>query len=156
MNIQVSNNIKALNCHEISGISSSALAQEFSNIKKIPLSHLFYDLFNFPEQQFFSNGVLQFVDGANTDNTGVLALIRRNCTKIIACLANGNPIDGDDITSEAANTMGSLAGLFGTQYNDKISYDANNAINEQRKVFESSEWNDLVKVLREKVKHGTY
>ena len=69
-------------------------------------------------------------------------------------MANGNPIDGDDITSEAANTMGSLAGLFGAQYNYMISTDANDAINEQRQVFETSKWDELVDALRLKVKHG--
>lgn len=154
--IQVNTLISALNCHEISGISSSALAQEFSGItiRNEYIPHFVYDFFDFPEQQFFSNGVQRFVDGANTDNTGVLALIRRNCTKIVACLANGNPINDDDITSEAANTMGSLAGLFGAQKNDKILNDANDAINEQRQVFETEKWNELVKALREKVKHG--
>ena len=156
VSIQVNERISALNCHEISGISSSALAQEFSGITLMDgyLPHFFYDFFDFPEQQFFSNGYQRFVDGANTDNTGVLALIRRNCTKIAACLANGNPIDGDDITSEAANTMGSLAGLFGAQYNYMISTDANDAINEQRQVFETSKWDELVDALRMKVKHG--
>jgi len=158
LNVGIQSNtlISALNCHEISGISSSALAQEFSGItiRNEYIPHFVYDFFDFPEQQFFSNGVQRFVDGANTDNTGVLALIRRNCTKIVACLANGNPINDDDITSEAANTMGSLAGLFGAQKNDKISNDANDAINEQRQVFETEKWNELVKALREKVKHG--
>ena len=156
VSMQVTKRISALNCHEISGISSSALAQEFSGITStnVYLPHFVYDFFDFPEKQFFSNGVQRFVDGANTDNTGVLALIRRNCTKIAACLANGNPINGDDITSEAANTMGSLAGLFGAQKNDMISTDANDAINEQRQVFETNKWNELVEALRKKVAQG--
>jgi hypothetical protein len=35
-----------------------------------------------------------------------------------------------------------------------ISTDANDAINEQRQVFETSKWDELVDALRMKVKHG--
>jgi hypothetical protein len=86
--------------HEISGISSAAIAQMLGGVSDVA-----YDLLNFPEHQYFTNGVKKFNDGGTTDCTGTLALIRRNVTKIIACLACNDAITSPTITDANESPM---------------------------------------------------
>lgn len=149
--VEVTNNIQSLTCSEISGISSAAIAQMLGGVSDVT-----YDLLNLPEHQYFTNGVKKFIDGGTTDCTGTLALIRRNVTKIIACLACNDAITSPTITDANASCYGTLAGLFGTQksssdYIDRVSNDDYNSF---RQVFEKNKWDELITALKEKDLQG--
>ena len=130
--VKEKNDIEEITCNEISGISSAAIAQVLAGVP-----HVAYDLLNFPEHQYFTNGVKKFNDGGTTDCTGTLALIRRNVTKIIACLACNDAITSPTITDANESCYGTLAGLFGTQNSSSdIDGVSNEDYNKFRQVFE--------------------
>ena len=100
-----------LTIHEISGISSCNLAQT----KGDSLSDISYDLANFPSFEYFGNGRQKMVDGGSSDNTGILALLRRDCKSIVACLSCNLTVDMEDsvLCDANAHSLGTLAALFG-------------------------------------------
>ena len=148
--VKVKNDIEEITCNEISGISSAAIAQVLAGVP-----HVAYDLLNFPEHQYFTNGATKFVDGGSTDNTGTLALIRRNVPKIIACLACNAAVTSPDVSDANKGSYGTLAGLFGAQKSTKnIDNVTNEDYNAQRQVFEKEKWDELITVLRQKLKNG--
>lgn len=123
---------KILNIAEVTGISSSfvgamvvdlGLRQKVvntllrflpgipNNVKKFanPTKYSYWS----PESGGPSRG-LSFVDGGLYDNTGVLALLRRNCSCIIACVATDSAIyDADPKTN--GERFSDIAALFGQQ-----------------------------------------
>jgi hypothetical protein len=148
--VQVMDDVQPLTCNEISGISSAAIAEMLGGV-----SNLAYDLLNFPEHQYFTNGVKKFNDGGTTDCTGTLALIRRSVTKIIACLACNDAITSPTITDANASCYGTLAGLFGTQKSSSdIDRVSNEDYNKFRQVFEREKWDELIAALKEKDLQG--
>jgi len=148
--VEVNGPFKSLMCNEIAGISSSAIAQVLAGVP-----HVGYDLLDFPEHQYFINGQVKCVDGGSTDNTGTLALIRRNVTKIIVCLACNAAITSPTIADANQGSYGTLAGLFGAQSSPKdIDGVSSDEYNAQRKVFELNKWDELVAALKEKDKKG--
>jgi len=136
---------KELTCNEIAGISSAVFASSLG--PSVP--QFFYNTVMFPKYQYFSNGVQRFVDGGSTDNTGILALLRRGCTKIVAGIACNSSIDAGDPSDVDKSSYGHIAGLFGVQKSEfcKVS---KQQYNEQRKVFDSSKWDELLTALKKK------
>jgi len=148
--VKVIDDVQPLTCNEISGISSAAIAEMLGG-----MSNVAYDLLNFPEHQYFTNGVKKFNDGGTTDCTGTLALIRRSVTKIIACLACNDAITSPTITDANASCYGTLAGLFGTQKSSsEIDRVSNEDYNKFRQVFEREKWDELIAALKEKDLQG--
>jgi len=148
--VKVIDDVQPLTCNEISGISSAAIAEMLGG-----MSNVAYDLLNFPEHQYFTNGVKKFNDGGTTDCTGTLALIRRSVTKIIACLACNDAITSPTITDANASCYGTLAGLFGTQKSSsEIDRVSNEDYNKFRQVFQREKWDELIAALKEKDLQG--
>jgi len=148
--VKVKNDVQPLTCNEISGISSAAIAEMLGGVSDVA-----YDLLNFPEHQYFTNGVKKFNDGGTTDCTGTLALIRRNVTKIIACLACNDAITSPTITDANESCYGTLAGLFGTQNSSSdIDGVSNEDYNKFRQVFEREKWDELIAALKAKDLQG--
>jgi len=137
--------INELKTKEIAGISSAFFASSVG--PSVP--QFLYNAVNFPTYQFFSNGVQRFVDGGSSDVTGILALLRRGCTKIVAGIAADTAIDtpGVNHADVLVSAYGHYAGLFGVQTSEfwKVSKEQYNA---QRKVFESSKWNEFLAGLK--------
>ena len=92
----------------------------------------------------------QFVDGSNCDATGIIALLRRRCMFIIACI----PLNAD-ITSEAdvdnvnVHSFGNVAGLFGRHKSRvRVNGVRSESFNLQRQVFPGDAWDELLSALR--------
>lgn len=155
--------------HEIAGISSSFLPvfrDDDDEDNKGSVSGVSYDTLNFQTIPTFSYtspvGELTtretFVDGRACDNTGILALLRRKCSFIIAGIVANSSLDKDSPAAEDANdnSLGHVAALFGRQASDKaVNYVQNGSFNEQRKVFDSEGWDELIGALRAK-QRGKY
>lgn len=59
------------------------------------------------------------------------------------------------MTNANKSSYGTLAGLFGRQSSDKeIDSVSTEKYNEQRQVFDSTCWDDLIIALRDKLKNG--
>jgi hypothetical protein len=100
-------------------------------------------------------GQLRLTDGGGFDNTGILALLRRKVSKIIACVAMNMSVM-DDLQEDAnISAFGCVAGLFGTMKADK-DVDGMDMphYNACRQVFPSDQWIPLLTALREKVSAG--
>jgi hypothetical protein len=143
--------------HEMAGISSSYLAQSYGE----KLSNFAYEMMNFPTLPTFTyknpGGNIAtretFVDAGGSDNSGVLALLRRKCEFIIACYTTNVAMDAQHVNLEDANVsaLGHLAGLFGRQRsNQPVEMVSNESFNSQRQVFPEDCWDDLLEGLRAK------
>lgn len=141
-----------LSVPEMSGISSSALAQS----KGDSISTLTYKLANFPVfRSALAGARKKYVDGGCTDFTGSLALVRRKCKTIVAALASNLSCDDPTVNDANAHTMGTLAGLFGAmQSSSKVDEVDSQSYNDQRKVFETEEWEKLIAALRARTRAG--
>ena len=142
---------EVITIHESSGVSSGYLAQT----KGVKMSQTEYKSANFPVFECFGSGEARMVDGGSTDNTGILALLRRNCKSVIACLASNLSVN--DPASEDANVtaLGTLAGLFGRQKSTGlVDLVDNEWYNRTRQVFPSQRWDELLDVWRKKLKAG--
>lgn len=151
--ITIENPRNILSLHELVGISSANLAQE----KGDELSDKAYNLANFPEFEYCGNGIQKFVDGGATDNTGILALLRRDVRNIIACLSCNNSVSesNDVIADPNLSSMGTLAGLFGRAVcKDPVNLVNQEWYNAQRQVFPTEAWDELLAALREKLAAG--
>jgi hypothetical protein len=125
-----------LNIAEVTGISSSFFGAAVVNlgwrqnlvdqiIGRLPGVPLHVKRFTNPTTYQYWSPVsggpsrgLAFVDGGLFDNTGVLALLRRNCSCIIACVASDAAINDEDPETNR-NRFGDLAALFG-QYQQPL------------------------------------
>mmetsp|Transcript_14186 Transcript_14186/g.19411 ORF Transcript_14186/g.19411 Transcript_14186/m.19411 type:complete len:605 (+) Transcript_14186:2-1816(+) len=147
----------AVTMHEMAGISSSYLAQSYGD----KLDNTSYELANFPVLPTFNHRgpgdslvtKEKFVDGGGCDNSGILALLRRRCKFVIACYAMNSSVEPSILPIEDANlhSWGTLAGLFGRQKSTKrVDMVKNESYNEQRKVFASEAWDELIAALRSK------
>jgi len=142
-----------LTLHEAIGISSANLAET----KGDNMSDFQYNLANFPEMEYFGNGKQKFVDGCSTDNTGILALLRRDVRSVIACLSSNCSLSESDavLLDPNASTMGTLAGLFGrAECPQPVDMVNQEWYNKQRKVFPPEAWDDLLAALRSKLAAG--
>jgi hypothetical protein len=102
---------------------------------------------------------LEFVDGGMFDNLGVLALLRRGCSTIIAC----NAADGDLMSKEMTETKWSssyydVAALFGEfePYMPAIVLKKGykNTVNSRSKVFANEEFGILMKEMTKLQEQG--
>jgi len=143
---------RVVSIHEQSGISSSNIAQTHGDA----MSDDQYEKLCFPMMQVFSNGMCKCVDGGSTDNTGILALLRRGCKKILAGIACNLSVA--ELTVEDANihTLGTLAGLFGRQKSSTGIVDLvkDGDYNDQRHVFPGEKWDELISALRSRLQQG--
>ena len=97
----------------------------------------------------------RFQDGCGCDSTGIISLLRRKCRFVLACLPASAALleegGGEDVPLEDANrhSLGNLAGLFGRQASDRrVNKVTSESFNEQRKVFPSESWDQLLAALR--------
>ena len=144
---------------EISGISSQNLAQTLG----ATLSDFQYKMLDFPDFPYWTpdtghSGVGKFVDGGFIDNTGVLALLRRDCTFIVACMASNMSVVASDEECCDANVhaLGGFANLFGVQKSKQgsVSESTDTKINLESHVFPSDQWEVLLRGLRDKFNRG--
>ena len=126
MNIKVFEPPFPLTLHEMTGISSSFLAQtKGDKLDDAQYEKAHYPIFptftyKCPEDVPFDRVTSRekFVDGGSCDNTGVIALLRRKCTFIVSCVAMNNPMNITEPALEDANghAMSHVAALFGRQH----------------------------------------
>jgi hypothetical protein len=156
---------------EIASISSSAVVEGYyesssfgdrSAISQWIAGYIVNRNFSVEEQYWALNnegdkvagGMVKFADGGLTDNSGILALLRRGVTDIIACCA---------ILFDVAETNEQIIldsvydymGLFGrvtnkSKFGDKHSADYNAA----RRVFDGQYWDELMDAMRGKRTRG--
>ena len=134
---------------EQAGISSAFLAQQYGD----SLSDKTFELASFPLKPYWSptagtSSTVKLADGRGTDNTGVLALLRRRCSFIVVCLANNMSVTSD-MTDANTSALGTLAGLFGRQQSSTpVDTVCNDDYNTQRRVFPPEKWDELLAGLR--------
>lgn len=142
-----------LTMQEILGISSSNMA-----VNADPLSgdgsfdELYFPIFpTFSSEcpgDHFANRE-QFVDGQYSDYTGIIALLRRKCKFVIACIAANADILSGDVENAKIHNLGNLAGLFGRQRSGKcVNGVTDDVFNSQRQVFSGEAWDELLTKLR--------
>jgi hypothetical protein len=102
---------------------------------------------------------LEFVDGGMYDNLGVLALLRRGCSTIIACNAADGNLTSDEMTeTKWSSSYYDVAALFGEfepympAWVLKEGY--KNTVNSRSKVFANEEFGILMKEMTDLQKHG--
>lgn len=113
------------------------------------------------------------MDGGASDDTGILSLLRRKVSKIIAFCANNEELQNvigvqnsenalednfcDRSTDANETSLGCIAGLFGRMKSKSLSVDniSDTQYNAMRKVFPSDAWDELVSGLRKKA-FGAY
>jgi hypothetical protein len=157
ISVPATTKIQEFKCKEIVGISSEFFALQLGpKLPQYALPQFIYTALNFPAFQFFNNGVQRFVDGGSSDVTGILALLRRGCTNIVAgivCDASVNdPVDARDCQK---SSFGHYAGLFGVQKSE-FAGESSQKYNENRKVFESAKWDDFLAALQAKRRDGEH
>ena len=130
-----------VNLHEIAGISSSN-AFTTHNYSVLPTFTPLRQGDNIASREHFQ-------DGNCCDSTGIIALLRRKCTSIIACITSTSRLeDSESIADANQHSLGHLAGLFGRQVSDKrVFLVKSESYNEQRKVFPSEAWDELLGAL---------
>ena len=142
-----------LTTQEMLGITSSNMATNVDPLSgDNSFDELYYPTFptfssECPGDHFASRE--QFVDGKYCDFTGIIALLRRKCKLIIACVAVDRDILSDDVENANVSNLGNLAGLFGRQRSGKNVNGVNDdAYNSQRQVFPCEAWDALLAALR--------
>ena len=135
--IQVPKPDFTVNLHEIAGISSSN-AFTTHNFSVLPTFTPLFKGDNISSREHFQ-------DGGCCDSTGIIALLRRRCTSIIACITSTARLEYSESIADAnLHSLGHLAGLFGRQVSDKrVGLVKSDSYNEQRKVFPSEAWDEL-------------
>lgn len=155
---------KVLKIAAISGISSSfwaaalstvsllkTIARVLKYITRSPFINLVESLITTFEMTAFwsptptpeisvSSDNFSFVDGGVLDNTGVLALLRRNVSTIIACVASDSEVSKEDEVNKGQ--FRDMAALFGQATYGKGDMDNNyirDNINKLECVFENSD-----------------
>ena len=143
---------RVVSIHEMSGISSSNLAQTRGD----EMTAEAYEKANFPCIQCFSNGLQRLVDGGSTDNTGIIALLRRGCRNVLAGLACNLSVALDSVVDANIHSLGTLAGLFGRQKSELGEVDSvkDDDFNRQRVVFPADKWEELLAGLRSRLQAG--
>ena len=143
---------RLVSIHEQSGVSSSNIAQTHGDT----MSSDAYKRAQMPEFQCYGNGVLRCVDGGSTDNTGILALLRRSVQNVLACLACNLPVSDPGVGDANAHSLGTLAGLFGVQKSASGEVDSvkDKEYNAQRAVLPASAWDELIAAMRARLQQG--
>jgi hypothetical protein len=173
---------------EISSISSSAVVEGY--YEKYVYKHQgqgFLD-YNFPvKKQYWAynaantsagdnltGGEVTFADGGSTDNTGILALLRRDVKNIVAFCAIYEDIaktenevkDKSNVAynKRLLNGICDYMALFGVEVKDEKNlpyapsalhdYKAYETYKAQREVFDVSVWDDMLTALQEKRNKG--
>jgi hypothetical protein len=151
---------------QISSISSSAVVQGYYEraVDKLPpgVGERFLNE-NFPvEEQYWSvneagdeveGSKVKFADGGATDNSGILALLRRGVTDVVA----GCAILVDIAETDEQIILDSLfdyMGLFGRVTDNIKPISNSDSYNRARQVFHPEHWDELMKVMREKRARG--
>lgn len=142
-----------LTMQEIMGISSSNMAVNADPLAEDgSFDELYYPILpTFTSEcsgdRFASRE--QFVDGQYSDYTGIIALLRRKCKFVIACIAANADIMSDDVENANIHNLGNLAGLFGRQRSEKgVNGVHDDVFNSQRQVFSGEAWDELLSALR--------
>ena len=149
----------ALTIQEVLGIASSNMSTNKSNSK----TGVSYDSNYYPILPTFTSECPgdhiasreQFVDGSNCDYTGIISLLRRRCSFIIACITASDDIKSLESTVADSNvhSLGGLAALFGRHVSERrVDGVKNDSFNRQRQVFASDGWDELLSALRLKRK----
>jgi hypothetical protein len=134
---------------EQAGISSGAPAQNMA--KKFPQE--LYELADMPRHKIWDpvsgfNQEISLVDGGGTDNTAILALLRRKVTKIISCYAmNVSIMDKSINHCGVKSSFYNIAALFGrAQFSKSESADGvtEKHFNDLRRVFPSEDFDKLL------------
>jgi hypothetical protein len=160
---------------EISSVSSSAVVEGY-------YEHFIYSWkgqghkvldYNFPvERQYWAynekaghgdnlvGGNVKFADGASTDNTGILALLRRGVKNVVCFNAMENDIARGRHESEHAHKQRLLnwnydyMALFGAVTSAPSWIPEWETYNNQRKVFDPAKWDELFAAMSEKRTNG--
>jgi hypothetical protein len=154
---------------EISSISSSAVVEGYFEqsiydwdgagqhvLNQDFVVHKHYWAYNQAKGNYLVGGEAKFADGGATDNTGVLALLRRGVGNIVAlCALNTDigPLRGEHGGDEKykkriLDKLYSYAGLFGAVTSEISSIKEYRAYNDQRKVFQPEQWWELLAIMR--------
>mmetsp|Transcript_600 Transcript_600/g.1005 ORF Transcript_600/g.1005 Transcript_600/m.1005 type:complete len:569 (-) Transcript_600:37-1743(-) len=143
---------------EQAGISSTAIAQRLAD----DLSDDMYQYLDFPMHMCFNPRTsethpLRIADGGATDNSGILSLLRRKTSKIIAIYAMNVSIMADLDHSDAYySSFGNIAALFGrSHYRGGTNRDgvSDSVFNEMRCVFPREDYDVLLRGLQSRVKN---
>jgi len=154
LNVSIPKSPVIISVSEQAGISSGAIAQNMS--KKYP--EVLFKLADMPRHTIWDpasglNQEVSLADGGGTDNTAILALLRRKVTKIVACYAMNCSIA--DTTIDHCGVKSSfynIAGLFGrAKYADVDSADGvtEKYFNDLRRVFPAEDFDKLLKGVQE-------
>ena len=106
------------------------------------LSDTFYPRLDPLQNQVFNS---KYSDGACTDNTGILALVRRKETKIICLYSASTDISSSNFTD--INMCGDFSALFGRCTGSDINIFQNTPVaeyNRQRQIFNSNLYDKIV------------
>jgi hypothetical protein len=140
------------------GISSSALAQTFasqlSNTEGELLDITVYPIWNPVSGEVHK---MMLADGGGSDNTGIIALLRRKVTKIFAMYTINVPIMMDNYCNISQSSLGNVAGLFGLMTCDgEAAPDGTRPkeFNKYRQVFPSEDYQRLIEGLQARYVEG--
>jgi hypothetical protein len=141
--IQINKPDNVLSIGETISYSSNAPAAFVLN----HINTIIYNFLNLPSITLNSS-LVKICDGLYTDNTGILALLRRNVKTIIYCKNNNDKLQ--EISTDVKNANFDLAALFGVATSTTGTYFGQpiKDYNKIRQVFDVNSWNMFINIIK--------
>ena len=130
------------------GISSNAIAEICElKINDNQNKKLDFPILNYYDPSGYFNNQTRLCDGGLIDNTGIIALIKRQVKNIIFCGSCPYVSNIISCNIDESNIASNFAGLFGVAESSRDIYINTNKYN---KIFDSDKWDELIMIAKEK------